>query len=140
MRQLRDLFARSEDPYAGGDLATARRLGALVWLLCTTVVVVLLPVAPPDHAIGPAGWPLVALIVGAGLLWARRLRRSHADIGWDELLRTSYLAVGQVALLQWLAGEAGAAPAHGAFPLRAGLAGAPPPPPRGPRAAARPRG
>src|SRR4051794_7586154 len=108
MRQLRDLFARSEDPYAGGDLATARRLGVLVWLLCTTVVVVLLPVAPPDHAIGPAGWPLVALIVGAGLLCARRLRRSHADIGWDKLLRTSYLAVGQVALLQWLAGEAGA--------------------------------
>src|SRR3954471_1259631 len=110
MRQVRALFARSDDPYAGGDLATARRLGALVWLLCTTVVVVLLPVAPPDHAIGPAGGPLAALIVGAGLLWARRLRRSHADIGWDELLRTSYLAVGQVALLQWLAGEAGGGP------------------------------
>src|SRR3954465_5098028 len=112
MRQVRALFAGSDAPSAGGDLATARRLGALVWLLCTTVVVVLLPVAPPDHAIGPAGGPLVALIVGAGLLWARRLRRSHADIGWDELLRTSYLAVGQVALLQWLPRRAGGGPAR----------------------------
>src|SRR3954470_826045 len=130
MRQVRALFARSDDPYAGGDLATARRLGALVWLLCTTVVVVLLPVAPPDHAIGPAGWPLVALIVGAGLLWARRLRRSHADIGWDELLRTSYLAVGQVALLQWRAGEAGATAYSELYLVVAVFAGSTPPPGR----------
>src|SRR3954451_21598551 len=108
MSRLRTLFARSADPYAGGDIATARRLGALVWLVCTGAVVVLLPLAPPDKALGAAGWPLIGAGVAAGLVWAVRLARSARAVTWNELLRASYLAIAQIALLQWLAGDAGA--------------------------------
>jgi hypothetical protein len=30
-RAFRGYFARREDPYAGGDLANAQRIGAVIW-------------------------------------------------------------------------------------------------------------
>ena len=53
---LRGYFARREDPYAGGDLANARRLGTIIWALLVFLVALLLPLSPPDDAIGDAGW------------------------------------------------------------------------------------
>jgi diguanylate cyclase (GGDEF)-like protein len=108
MSRVRALFAASEDPYAGGDIATARRMGALVWLTCAGIVLVLAPLAAPSAAIGTAGWPLIAAGIAAGVLWAARLARSSRRVGWNQLLRASYLATAAIALLQWLGGEAGA--------------------------------
>ena len=99
-------FATDGDPYAGGDLPTARRLGALLWLIAAALTILLLPLSPPDEAIGAWGWLLAAAIVAGALLCARFIARH--DVGWDGMLATSYFGASQVALLQWLAGGHGA--------------------------------
>src|SRR4051812_19071890 len=108
MSRLRSLFAPSHDPYAGGDLATARRLAAVLWRMSVALVIVLMPLAPPDVALGAAGWAIMAVSLGCALLAARRLADTSADVSWDELLAMSYIAVVQIAVAQWLAGRAGA--------------------------------
>ena len=108
MSRLRSLFAPSHDPYAGGDLATARRLAAVLWRMSVVLVIVLMPLAPPDVALGAAGWAIMAVSLGCALLAARRLADTSADVSWDELLAMSYIAVVQIAAAQWLAGRAGA--------------------------------
>ena len=104
--RLRALFASDGNPYAGADAPTARRLGALLWLIVAGIATALLPLSPPDAAVGVWGWAAAAAVVAGGLLCARVIARR--DIGWDAMLATSYVAVAQVALLQWLAGGLGA--------------------------------
>ena len=99
-------FATDGDPYAGGDQPTARRLGALLWVIAGSLTALLLPLSPPDEAIGAWGWALAGLLVAACFAGARLMRR--CEIGWDGMLVTSYVGVAQVALLQWLAGGHGA--------------------------------
>ena len=103
--KLRALFATGGDPYAGADAPTARRLGALLWLIVTAIAVALLPLAPPD-AVGVWSWPLAAAALLGGLVCAHVITRGEA--GWDAMLATSYAGVAQVAVLQWLAGGYGA--------------------------------
>ena len=102
---LRELFERTENPYAGGDLAMARRLGAAIWAFASVVVAVLLVVAAPDRAIGPAGWAIAAVLLAAGALGTHRLADGSRALAWNELLAMSYVAIAQIALLQWLAGD-----------------------------------
>ncbi len=104
--RARAAFRTDGDPYAGGDLPTARRLGALLWLVASGIGTFLLPLSPPDEAIGSWGWLVAAVVIVGGLACARRLSRS--ELGWDAMLATSYIGVAQVALLQWLAGGYGA--------------------------------
>ena len=104
--RVRLLFAKVDDPYAGGDPPTARRLGALLWLVATGVAVALLPLSPPDEAIGGWGWVVAVVCLAAGLACARTLARR--EVGWNAMLATSYLGTAQVALLHWLAGGHGA--------------------------------
>ena len=99
-------FAADGDPYAGGDIATARRLGALLWVIAGTLTALLLPLSQPDEAIGAWGWGLATVLVLACFAGARVIRTR--EIGWDGMLVTSYVGAGQVALLQWLAGGHGA--------------------------------
>jgi diguanylate cyclase (GGDEF)-like protein len=104
MKRARSLLNVGADPYAGGDLATARRLGALVWMFSTVFAAALLPLSPPDAVLGVAGWPLVAAGMLAGLAAALRLANPRATTSWEQLLRMSYLATAQLALLHWLTG------------------------------------
>ncbi|MDQ3739417.1 MAG: diguanylate cyclase [Actinomycetota bacterium] len=104
--RLRAAFRTDGDPYAGGDLPTARRMGALLWLVATGIGAFLLPLSPPDEAIGGWGWLLAASVLVGGLACGRHVARH--EIGWDAMLATSYIGVAQVALLQWLAGGYGA--------------------------------
>ena len=104
--RLRALFATDGDPYAGGDPPTARRLGALLWLVATGIAILLLPLSPPDEAIGGWGWVAAAVCLAAGLGYARHMARR--EVGWDTMLASSYVGAAQVALLQWLAGGHGA--------------------------------
>ncbi|HEV2813787.1 MAG TPA: GGDEF domain-containing protein [Solirubrobacteraceae bacterium] len=104
--RLRLLFAPGGDPYAGADPPTARRLGALLWLVATGIGAFLLPLSPPDEAIGGWGWVVAVAVLLAGLACARHVARH--EVGWDAMLATSYIGVAQVALLQWLAGGYGA--------------------------------
>jgi diguanylate cyclase (GGDEF)-like protein len=99
---LRHLFARRPDPYAGADLDNARRLGSALLVIATVITVALLPFAPPDEAIGGAGWAVAAAIVVLSLLGARRIRASSTT--FRTILIAGYVAAAELALLKWLAG------------------------------------
>lgn len=107
LARARGFFARRDDPYAGGDLANAQRLGSLLWGLVVGLIVVLWVPSPPNEAIGDAGWiAAIALTAGgAAVAWAMRARRFLTS--WEALLAVSYGAVVAIAALQWLAGGEG---------------------------------
>jgi diguanylate cyclase (GGDEF)-like protein len=100
---LRSYFARRPDPYAGGDLDNAQRIGAMLCGLQVILVAVLLPLSPPTHAIGGAGRLVTALVVAGGVLvtWGMVKRRFGS---WVALLAASYGAVIALEVLQWLGG------------------------------------
>jgi diguanylate cyclase (GGDEF)-like protein len=98
----RAFFSTPADPYAGGDLERASRLGAVLWLLATVAAWALLPLSQPDAAIGAAGWYVAIAITVGGLAAAARL--ASGRVSWRWLLLTSYFGVTQIALLDWLAG------------------------------------
>jgi two-component system cell cycle response regulator len=105
---IRTLFAKRPDPYLGNDLDNARRLGGVMWLMYGTVAAIVLPLAPPSGRYAVAAWIVAAWIVAWSLLTGRHwLRRSKA--GFNTLLAGSYLAVGQLATLQALAGSGASA-------------------------------
>jgi diguanylate cyclase (GGDEF)-like protein len=103
--RVRALFAPSDDPYAGGDLGNACRLGFVLWVIATLFTWVLLPISPPDEAIGGAGWAVAFLTTGLGLVGAREMKRER--LSWDAMLVTSYVAIAQIAVMTWLAGGNG---------------------------------
>jgi diguanylate cyclase (GGDEF)-like protein len=104
---LHALFARREDPYAGADLANACRIFALVAALTSALELVFLPFDPPTQVLGMSGWAVGALVVLAPLAVARRLLKGTAFASFHALLVLGYLGLGQIVLLQWLAGGAG---------------------------------
>src|SRR5688572_16862204 len=87
--RIRSVLATDGDPYAGGDLANARRLGAVLWLTSAALTVLLLPLSPPDAVIGGWGWAVAGLIVASAAVLGLYLRRSK--LGWSFMLVTSYL-------------------------------------------------
>jgi diguanylate cyclase (GGDEF)-like protein len=99
---LRSLFARTPDPYAGADLENARRLGSVLLVIGTAITVALFPFAPPDDAIGNAGWAVATVSVAVSLAAARQIRASSTN--FRVLLIAGYVAMAQLALLKWLAG------------------------------------
>jgi diguanylate cyclase (GGDEF)-like protein len=104
---LRSYFARMPDPYAGGDLDNAQRIGAVLFGLQVLLILVLFPLSPPTHAIGSAGWLIALGVVGAGVLVTFGMH--HRRFGsWSALLASSYGAVAALELLQWVGGGIGA--------------------------------
>jgi diguanylate cyclase (GGDEF)-like protein len=104
MSQLGHLFRKRQDPYAGADLATAKRLGGAILLLVVLVGLLLTPLAPPTEALGHAGWAVWVVVIAGFTLCARRVRRQGERVGPNGLLLIAYLALLQVGLLEWLAG------------------------------------
>lgn len=100
---LRTYFARQPDPYAGGDLDNAQRIGCVLFGLQALLIAVLSPLSPPTHAIGAAGWIVTAAIVvlGAAVTLAMSRRRFP---NWTALLAASYGAVAALEVMQWLGG------------------------------------
>lgn len=103
MSFLRAYFARTPDPYAGGDLENAQRIGAVLFGLQAILIAGLVPLSPPTHAVGEAGWLVAAGIVLASVAISQAMRTSRFQ-SWDTLLATSYGAVASLAVMQWLAG------------------------------------
>ena len=101
---LRASLARREDPYAGADAQSARRLVPLLVLLNALLMAAFLPMAPPDQAIGGAGWALAGAIVVGQLVLVRHLVRPGREASFNELLAVAYASVACVAALEWLAG------------------------------------
>jgi diguanylate cyclase (GGDEF)-like protein len=101
---LKDLACRRADPYAGANLESTRRFGGVLWGISLVVVAVLLPIFPPDHRIGVAGWAITvpALVALAAGVWY--LVRRPTLITFSVHLVAAYLCVFLLAVLQWLAG------------------------------------
>jgi len=104
---LRALRRSQDEPYAGADRANASRILALLWLLSGVLTLAFLPFDPPTEAIGAGGWVVAGGLVAASLVGARHLLRRHPPLGFNEVLGLSYLGLGQVFCLEWLAGGAG---------------------------------
>jgi serine phosphatase RsbU (regulator of sigma subunit)/anti-sigma regulatory factor (Ser/Thr protein kinase) len=101
---LRAAFRRSDDPYAGADPVTARRVTALLAGLAAVLACAFAPMSPPDEAIGPAGWAVLAVFVAGCLFVVRTVLRDGERIGFDALLAIAYTGVAGVAVLEVLAG------------------------------------
>jgi diguanylate cyclase (GGDEF)-like protein len=104
MSQLGHLFRKRQDPYAGADLATAKRLGGAILLLLVLVGLLLTPLTPPTEPLGHAGWAVWGVVIAGFVVCARRVRRHGERVGANGLLLIGYLALLQIALLEWLAG------------------------------------
>jgi diguanylate cyclase (GGDEF)-like protein len=103
MSILRSYFARQEDPYAGGDVDNAQRIGFALFGLQALLIIALWPLSPPTHAIGEEGWIVAGGVVIAGLAVTAGMRRGDLA-SWTALLLASYGAVAGLEVMQWLGG------------------------------------
>jgi diguanylate cyclase (GGDEF)-like protein len=71
------------------------------WLITALVALVSLVLGPPSR-LGPLGWALTSVTALLFFGVAVRVRTRRERTGFDELLGLSYLAVVQIALVQWL--------------------------------------
>jgi diguanylate cyclase (GGDEF)-like protein len=101
--KLRSYFARQSDPYAGGDLDNAQRIGFVLFGLQVVLVAALWPLSPPTRAIGNAGWIVAAGVVAAGIAVAYGMHRRRFA-SWNALLIAAYGAVAALEVMQWLGG------------------------------------
>ena len=113
---IRAVLARRAEPYAGADMDMSRRIGAAVWLLSAVAALALLPLAHPTGAVGRLGWPLAGAVILAFVAIGYELIAGRGEVSFNELLVKSYLGIGLIALLEWLAGGDGS-PYHGLFLL-----------------------
>jgi diguanylate cyclase (GGDEF)-like protein len=100
---IRSYFARREDPYAGGDLENAQRIGVVLWGLLVALTVVLLPVATPENPSTGGAWAIGGVLVALGVVLVIQNGRRRIA-GWGWLLATAYGIVAALAVLQWVAG------------------------------------
>lgn len=127
-RRLRALFAKSDDPYAGADLALAQRVVALMWTLALLLAVAFVPFAPPTEQLGWAGWLIFCPLVGGAFVIARFIARGGPRASFGTMLVLSYLGLVELAVVQWLTG--GQASPFGQLYLLAVAAGVGVHPPR----------
>ena len=101
--RFREYFAAQPDPYAGGDLENARRLGVLLLLLGVALAVALLPFSPPTEVFGDAGW-LLAWVLVAGACAVAYAGHAAWLRSWDALLVPAFGSVVWIGVMQWLSG------------------------------------
>jgi diguanylate cyclase (GGDEF)-like protein len=101
---LRALFAKTDDPYAGADIALARRFAVAMWAFGTLVVLVMEIFFPPTRVLGDAGW----LVAAGGFLTSFAFVGILADkkraVGFDFLYAAGFVGVALIALTQHGAG------------------------------------
>jgi diguanylate cyclase (GGDEF)-like protein len=101
--KLTRAFAPGDDPYAGGNLELAQRLGRMLAAASTLIALVLMPFAPPTAALGHSGWIVcsgLVLISVASVI----IERHTGEYTWNKILLLNYLGIAQIGLAQWLAG------------------------------------
>jgi diguanylate cyclase (GGDEF)-like protein len=106
MTFLKRLFAKQEDPYAGADIAIARRMATILCVLGSVLILALWPLSPIDRQIGDGGW----IVGGAIVLWGFGLAVTMRRFAWtfEQFLVAAYIGIATIAIMQWLAGGEGA--------------------------------
>jgi diguanylate cyclase (GGDEF)-like protein len=99
------MFARTDDPYAGADIALGRRFTLGMWGFGTLVVSVLMVFFPPTQALGRAGWAVAAggYLVAFAIMWV--LADTRRTLSFDFLYVTGFVSVLLVAAIQHGAGS-----------------------------------
>jgi diguanylate cyclase (GGDEF)-like protein len=92
------------DFYANVDLARTRRMGAALFAFAFLCIAVVLPLSPPDSALGDTGWPIAAGIAIAFVACASRLKRGGDRVTPTEMLAMGYASLIGIAALDGLAG------------------------------------
>jgi diguanylate cyclase (GGDEF)-like protein len=100
---IRGYFARRGDPFAGSNLGNARRIGVIIWALLIGLAALLVPLNPPDEAIGDAGWVLCVLLIAGGVTTVFQMEAGRFA-GWDAMLLVSYGTAVSIGVIQWLSG------------------------------------
>ena len=119
----------SKSDYTGADMEVVRRVTTVAALITGFVIAALSPLAPPDGPLGaPAGWSILAVIVGGYVLMGLRLERT-VDLRPNPALLTHYAGLGGIAVSIWLSGGT-ESPYTTLFLLWMALAGASHPPRR----------
>jgi diguanylate cyclase (GGDEF)-like protein len=103
LSRIRGYFARRPDPYAGGDIANAQRLGAVLWGLLVLLTVLLLPFSRPVEPTKGLGWVIAIGLVTGGAILVIQTHRGRIST-WTALLATSYAIVIGVGVMGWVAG------------------------------------
>ena len=100
---VHQLFVSGEDPYAGADLPSSRNATAVLVALHGLLVLVLLPLFPPNEGLGEvAGWLLAlggAVMNLATAAWLARARQ----VRFGVMLALAYAGIAQLLLVQFLA-------------------------------------
>jgi diguanylate cyclase (GGDEF)-like protein len=82
-------------------MAPALRMCVPAWLITALVALVSLALGPPSR-LGSLGWPVAGATIVMFLLVALWVRSRGQRTSFNELLVLSYLALAEIALLQWL--------------------------------------
>jgi diguanylate cyclase (GGDEF)-like protein len=123
---LREVLAKRDDPYEGADLGTSRRIVGALWGLSAVLTLAFWPLDPPTQVAGVAGWGVAIAIVAASFAGARWLFDERRAVTFGQLLVVGYAGLGQIALLEWLAGGE-SSPYHLLYLLWLGAGGVHPP-------------
>lgn len=107
IERIRQLLPREEDPYLGSDKPLARKMGALLWLLALTLGGLLLPLSPPNEAIGGAGWVVGWVLFTLGVVSVFGLLSKRFEWSWLQLYGSACFGVAALGVMQWLAGGTG---------------------------------
>jgi diguanylate cyclase (GGDEF)-like protein len=100
---IRRYFARQADPYAGGDLENAQRMGVVLWGLLVLLTLGLLPASRPVDPNPGVGWAIAGVLIALGVILVAQNRRRRLT-SWRRLLATGYGIVAGLAVMQWVAG------------------------------------
>lgn len=102
---LRRALDAGPEPYAHLDIRLATKLGGAFYLIGVAYVVIVLPLAPPEH--GTAGWigvvACLAAAVGAGVAMLRR----KEPMTPETLLTLTLAGIVVAGLYRWAAGAGG---------------------------------
>lgn len=110
------LYTSRHHPDLDVDMHIAGSMSGVLWIGGVLLCLVMLPLAPPDRALGAYGWVIAALLVALALAIGvqRLVGSSPSDFG--NLFAGSIVALIGVALLEWLAGGR-ASPYHHLYAL-----------------------
>jgi serine phosphatase RsbU (regulator of sigma subunit)/anti-sigma regulatory factor (Ser/Thr protein kinase) len=101
---IRELLGSGDDPYAGADLTISRNAVAVLSAIHGVLVLLLLPLSPPNEAVGDiAGWAIALAGVGVNFGAALWLLNERRQVSFDSLLLLTYAGAGQLLVMQLLA-------------------------------------